>query len=332
MQTCRVWYYLQMKIFVSLFVVLCLMPATASSAKNDFIRALYVGMRGEDVRELQKFLNTDNETRVAGTGFGSPGNETDYFGIATKQALIKFQEKYRMDVLEPFGLTSGTGFLGARTREKISALIVSTKSITISTPIVTLPKEAVATSAGKGEVIVMFPSQYSGKPGTMISIAGAGFTATDNIIYFGDSHAVAKAVSWNGQTIMFKVPDIPKGIYSLFVKNSRGDSNKGAFFIVTDGVTHEPKIESISPLSASRGETLVINGSGFTTTGNILQTGVGVFENIPSIDGMSISFVVPMDIIPTIISSNMSLSSSIRWVHVMNENGVSNAKSFTLDF
>lgn len=120
-----------------------LSPALVFASTNVFTRTLYMGMRGEDVRELQRFLNTDIETRVAGAGAGSTGNETDYFGPATKSALIKFQEKYRADVLTPLGLTSGTGILGAKTREKVSALL---DSESIIEDVATLLKQEQASS------------------------------------------------------------------------------------------------------------------------------------------------------------------------------------------
>lgn len=99
--------------------------SAAVSYANVFARTLRPGMRGVDVLALQKFLNTDIETRIASAGAGSLGNETDYFGPATKTALIKFQEKYRGEVLAPFGLVSGTGILGIKTREKVNMLLNS---------------------------------------------------------------------------------------------------------------------------------------------------------------------------------------------------------------
>jgi peptidoglycan hydrolase-like protein with peptidoglycan-binding domain len=80
-----------------------------------FTRDLIVGSRGNDVRELQKFLNK-NGFSVAVSGLGSPDNETEYFGDATKQALIKFQDAYREKILVPAGLNRGTGYFGRITR------------------------------------------------------------------------------------------------------------------------------------------------------------------------------------------------------------------------
>ena len=53
---------------------------------------------------------------IAGSGAGSPGNETNKFGLLTRAALIKFQEAYANDILSSGGLTKGTGYFGPSTR------------------------------------------------------------------------------------------------------------------------------------------------------------------------------------------------------------------------
>lgn len=299
-------------------------PTILFAATVDFTRTLSLGSRGEDVRELQKFLNIDSGTTVAASGAGSIGNETDYFGQATKRAVIKFQEKYRNDILKPAGLSAGTGFFGSATRAKVIALKNTATHISFAV--------SSSTAVSKGEVVVMFPSQYSGKAGTTIMISGAGFTPTDNTIYFGEVHAVEKASSWNGQSISFKIPVIPKGNYSLFVRNARGESNKDAFFVVTDGVTPEPKIESVSPSRANNDETITIKGSGFLQNGNMLRTGTGIFKNVSSIDGTILVFKAQSGFPVSITTpANSKKISFPVWVHVVNENGVSNGKSFDLE-
>ena len=68
------------------------MPGTPAGGGDvlALTRNLYLGISGEDVRALQKYLNAKGYT-VAQEGAGSPGNETAYFGPATKAAVIKFQ-------------------------------------------------------------------------------------------------------------------------------------------------------------------------------------------------------------------------------------------------
>lgn len=96
---------------------------TASVSLNyAWSRPLTIGSTGEDVRMLQKFLNSDPDTRVAISGVGSLGNETTYFGPATKAAVAKFQTKYRADILVPAGLVNATGYFGPSSISKANAL------------------------------------------------------------------------------------------------------------------------------------------------------------------------------------------------------------------
>lgn len=83
-------------------------PTTPSSTGSVVLtRNLSKGMTGEDVRDLQKMLNTKGFT-VATSGSGSAGNETTYFGPATQAAVIRFQTAR--------SITPAVGFVGPLTR------------------------------------------------------------------------------------------------------------------------------------------------------------------------------------------------------------------------
>jgi hypothetical protein len=79
--------------------------------KTILTRDLTVGSEGEDVRELQRFLNNNSMT-VVEFGAGSPGKESTYFGEKTKKALLKFQQTV--------GINPAHGMLDQNTRTIIT--------------------------------------------------------------------------------------------------------------------------------------------------------------------------------------------------------------------
>jgi len=91
-------------------------PGAGASSGDSLVmptRDLEYGMRNEDVRTLQKYLNTKGFT-VSGSGGGSLGNETTFFGPATRSALSRFQQEYK--------ITPTAGYYGPRTRAVISSM------------------------------------------------------------------------------------------------------------------------------------------------------------------------------------------------------------------
>lgn len=88
--------------------------------KTIFTRDLKLGDQGEDVKRLQEYLNSRGFI-IATSGNGSPGHENNIFGPGTQKALKKFQESHADILLKPFGLTEGTGFFGAATRNLVSS-------------------------------------------------------------------------------------------------------------------------------------------------------------------------------------------------------------------
>jgi len=94
-----------------------------TTSLNPFTKYLQYRQTNADIKRLQIFLNSDPDTKVADFGAGSPSKETNYFGLLTYKAVIKFQEKYAKDVLAPWGFVKGTGYVGKTTLAKINELI-----------------------------------------------------------------------------------------------------------------------------------------------------------------------------------------------------------------
>lgn len=142
-------------------LLLFLSPSIVDAAP--FERPLKLGDHGTDVRALQVFLNSDSFTRIAESGPGSPGQETDYFGEKTRMAVVKLQERNRATVLTPNGLTRGTGYVGPSTL----ALLSKTKGGEY-----TPTSEAKKTLSPKP--VTHIPSNEEGLPGTLATIERLG--------------------------------------------------------------------------------------------------------------------------------------------------------------
>ncbi len=85
---------------------------TGSGSPSAFVRDLELGVEGEDVKALQQYLNTHGYT-VAVSGAGSAGHETDYFGPATKAAIITLQKEN--------GISPAIGYFGPLTRAHVAS-------------------------------------------------------------------------------------------------------------------------------------------------------------------------------------------------------------------
>ncbi len=90
-----------------------LVRAQGTAAAPSFSRNLRLDMTGSDVRSLQAYLNAHGFPVASVPRPGSLGHETDFFGPATMNALIKFQTSHGIPA---------TGFFGPITRGKLGSL------------------------------------------------------------------------------------------------------------------------------------------------------------------------------------------------------------------
>ncbi|MFA6253757.1 MAG: peptidoglycan-binding domain-containing protein, partial [Candidatus Paceibacterota bacterium] len=137
--------------------------------------ALGLGSHGAEVKLSQITLNLDLATRVAATGDGSPGKETDYFGNKTRLAVLKFQKKY--------GIKGETGRIGPQT----STLMAYLRSKLITEPkFGSKIKKSVTSAIGPvaSSVTLKLASLQPTIVGNggRVTIYGEGFTKTGNDI------------------------------------------------------------------------------------------------------------------------------------------------------
>ncbi|PIT88611.1 MAG: hypothetical protein COU29_02450 [Candidatus Magasanikbacteria bacterium CG10_big_fil_rev_8_21_14_0_10_36_32] len=105
------YFYLKIKVIdVGVSVV------QAQPSVYKFTRDLEAGIVGNDVKELQKYLN-NNGFIVSVSGVGSVGKETTLFGALTKNALIKFQIANK--------ISPAIGYFGPLTRNMVNKKIAT---------------------------------------------------------------------------------------------------------------------------------------------------------------------------------------------------------------
>jgi len=125
-----------------------------------FTRDLSFGSESRDVYMLQRVLNRDPDTAIAGGGAGSPGKETYYFGTETKDAVKRLQNKYPVDILIPQYKVAGDGIVDERTRFVLNYLITDGQSAfdTVTTPVITSINPS---SIKNGETIRIYGDNFA---------------------------------------------------------------------------------------------------------------------------------------------------------------------------
>jgi len=92
---------------------------------------LKIGSKGEEVKKLQECLAKDKEIYPEGEVNG-------IFDRKTEEAVKRFQEKYKEEVLKPSGLEKGTGTVKGKTREKLNQICFPEEKILLSFFLVTV--------------------------------------------------------------------------------------------------------------------------------------------------------------------------------------------------
>jgi len=86
-----------------------------------FKNNLSFGISSEEVKYLQIILKQE----IGPPTYPEDVPATGFFGPVTESSVIKFQQKYSPDILTPWDLTAGTGFVGKTTREKLNSFLTT---------------------------------------------------------------------------------------------------------------------------------------------------------------------------------------------------------------
>lgn len=319
-----------LSIFVTI-ILLSTFPIAAWSqveySPQKITMSLRVGDRGVGVKLLQQKLNSNTATQISESGPGSKGNETEYFGELTKQAVMRFQELHRSEILVKSGLTAPTGFVGPATLAVLNKNQSSIELSTTPSPLLgsqnTQASPAPTTSSKK--VILYRSLNYQVAPGETVTFSGYGFDRTNNTVYVGTS-VIPKVPSGDGTQLSFTLPStIELGVHNIWVENSFGSSKEGVKIqiMVTRDPKSAPEVFSVSPQFPSlEGGVITITGTNFTPSGNSLYSSLGVIENLPSPDGKTIA--VPLKNFPhagAVTSSQMKGYTMELWIVVQNSQG-----------
>ena len=145
-------------IFCLLFSFYLINPSkTFAADKCSFTRDLELGMTGEDIRCLQKYLNSSGYI-IASTGVGSVGHETNQLKDLTKKAIKKWQSDNGL---------SATGYFGPLSRQKYESLIVGNS-------------DSSTTSSYSNEAVEMLKTKITSLTSELSTLQSSGSILSDD--------------------------------------------------------------------------------------------------------------------------------------------------------
>lgn len=137
-------------------------------------------------------------------------------------------------------------------------------------------------------ILSIIPAQ--GEPGMTVTLNGTGFTEK-TVAFLGSVSAASKVTST--KILTFVIPDLPPGLYALYLKREDGVTSKPYNFLLQ---AQKPVALGLSPdtvygCAAGRDREVIVTGRNFREGSQVLLDGAVIKSRV--LAGDSISFSVP---------------------------------------
>ncbi|HEY6838024.1 MAG TPA: IPT/TIG domain-containing protein [Geobacteraceae bacterium] len=137
-------------------------------------------------------------------------------------------------------------------------------------------------------ILSIIPSQ--GEAGTTIVVSGSGFTA-DTTLYLATTKIAANVAG--AKQLSFEVPDLPPGLYALYVRTPRGAASKSYSFVI---LAQRPVAVDLTPdtvysCAPASERQVTVSGHHFRDGSQVLFDGAAIRSRFISPD--SLSFTAP---------------------------------------
>lgn len=137
-------------------------------------------------------------------------------------------------------------------------------------------------------ILSIIPAQ--GEPGMMVTLNGTGFT--DATAAFLGSRELPAAVT-GARILTFEIPDLPSGIYALYLKREDGSTSRPFNFMVQP---LRPVVSGLAPdnvaaCAAGREREVIVTGGNFLPGARVLFDGAAIGTRYISTG--AVSFVTP---------------------------------------
>lgn len=259
----------------------------ASASCTSITRTLKVGSKGDDVRALQKYLNSDPTTQIAKKGKNSPGKETGAFDAATKRAVVALQKEYSGVIL---GLSdsSPTGIVGTMTRAIVNQGICDLSQP--STPLVTDSAGGTTSTTVLSDAAIQAAFDQLAEKKALVDTSGS---LIDQKIAALSAKAADLAVRADAE--VKKIQRAQK-FAQVIQTTSSGDMSKlapaasGSY-----GALDSLDIFSVVPTAVHPGAQVAIIGSGFLGTNTIHIGGKYITGVVANADGSALLANIPAD-------------------------------------